>query len=156
METRRSVHNEQLISQGGTPSMSAPLTRPKVLLAEDQPDMRHLVGKVLREAGYDVVELQSGTDLWSEIVNWQSDEDNPRDPDLIVTDIRMPGSTGLEVLARLRQSDWATPVILMTAFGDLATFREALQLGATRIFNKPFDVNDLVTAARRLIDPRGD
>jgi len=129
------------------------LTRPKVLLAEDQPDMRRLVGRLLREAGYDVVELQNGADLWTELVNWQSDEDNPRDPDLVVTDIRMPGSTGLEVLERLRASDWSTPVILMTAFGDLATFREAARLGATRVFSKPFDLTQLVDAARSLVDP---
>lgn len=64
----------------------------------------------------------------------------------------MPGKSGLEVLAGLRQSDWSTPVILITAFGDEWTHAEAQRLGATSI-DKPFDLHDLRLLAREATTP---
>jgi DNA-binding response OmpR family regulator len=126
----------------------------KVLLAEDEPGLRRLLGKVLRDAGYDVVEAPDGAALWHEIVNWQDDDDDPREPDLIISDIHTPGWTGLEVLRRFRSFNWSTPVILMSAFTDLPSYQEALLLGATHVFNKPFDVHQLLLAIRRVLgDP---
>ncbi len=153
METRRSRRNEQLVSQGGVPSMSSTLCWPKVLVAEDQPAMRQLLSSSLRAVGYDVIELPDGASLWSELRGVLDDLDSPRDPDLVISDIRMPGLDGLEVLARLRATDWATPVILITAFGTDETIREARRLGATLVLNKPFDIDDLIAAARSLVDP---
>lgn len=135
-----------------TPPSTEP--QPKVLLAEDEPGLRRLLGKVLRDAGYDVVEAPDGTALWQQIVNWQDDDDNPREPDLIISDIHMPGSTGLEILRRFRSFNWSTPVILMSAFTDLASYQEALVLGATHVFSKPFDVHHLLVAIRHVLgDP---
>lgn len=128
-------------------------TVPKVLVAEDQPAMRHLLARCLREAGYDVVELQNGAALWSELNNSLADDDNPREPDLVISDIRMPGADGLDVLSRLRSAGQQTPVILITAFGTTATVLEAMRLGATMVFNKPLDVEKLVAAAIRLVPP---
>lgn len=125
----------------------------KVLVAEDHVEMRRLLGETLRAAGYDVVELQDGADLLREITESLRDEDNPRAPDLIVSDLRMPGSTGLQALERLRAFDWVTPVILVSAFVDLPTMLEASRLGATRVFSKPFDLQDLVALARALVAP---
>ena len=152
MDTRRQHRNLQLVSQGGTPSMSASLSMPKVLLAEDNAEMRRLLGKWLRDIGYEVVEFEDGTALQKAITDWQRDEDNPLDPDLIITDIRMPGRTGLEILAQLRASDRAIPVILITAFADLPTVQEAQRLGVTRVFSKPFDISELVATVRSLLD----
>lgn len=136
-------------------SSAAPIhsSLPKILLAEDQPAMRSLLARTLRAVGYDVVEFQDGVDLWSELNNPLADEDNPREAHLIISDIRMPGADGLEVLARFRNMNHATPVILMTAFGDQETLLKATQLGTTRVFNKPFDVKNLVAAAVSLVAP---
>lgn len=152
METRRSMRNTQILAQGGTPSMSASLAMPRVLLAEDQAEMRSLLAKWLRNAGCEVVEFEDGAALWNELVRAQTDEGSPRDADLIISDIRMPGSSGLAVLAWLRRTDWATPVILMTAFGDSETVTEATAMGAARVFSKPFDTAELVAAALSLLD----
>lgn len=125
--------------------------QPRVLLAEDEPGLRRLLGKVLRDAGYQVVEAPDGTTLWRQIVNWQDDDDDPREADLIISDIHTPGWTGLEVLRRLRSFNWSTPVILLSAFTDLATYHEALALGATHVFTKPFDVHRLLLAISRVL-----
>jgi two-component system response regulator (stage 0 sporulation protein F) len=58
----------------------------------------------------------------------------------------MPGLTGLEILAALRQAHWPTAVVLMTAYADRETREEASRLGANALFTKPFDVDDLVAA----------
>ncbi len=153
MQTRRAIHNTQILTQGGVPSLSDGLTKPKVIVAEDQPAMRALIVKYLREAGYEVVEVEDGTVLWEELRAQILDEDNAREPDLIVSDVRMPGRSGLEVLSLIRQTDWATPVILITAFGDKELKEEAYRLGAAHVFSKPFDINELVATARQLVDP---
>lgn len=125
----------------------------KIIVADDQPEMRTLVANQLREAGYDVVEVHDGEVLWSQLLDSALDEDNPCEAGLVVSDVRMPGASGLEVLAKLRQANWSTPVILMTAFGDQATHDEARKLGAALVFNKPFDVDDLVAAAKSIVAP---
>jgi CheY-like chemotaxis protein len=74
-------------------------------------------------------------------------------PDLVITDVRMPNFSGLGVLRTLRQTQWTVPIILMTVDPGAAVQSDALQWGATAVFEKPFDIDDLRTAvasARRL------
>ncbi len=124
----------------------------RVLLAEDQPEMRSLLRSALVRDGYEVIEAEDGPSLIRAIISGLLDE-HARAPDLIITDVRMPGFTGLEVLARLRREEWSTPVILITAFGDEALHAEAARLGATCVLDKPFEVEDLRAAVRGLLKP---
>ncbi len=110
----------------------------RVLLAEDDGEMRLLLSAVLRKDGYEVVEAQDGMEVRSLLSAGPMSR-----YDVVISDIRMPCVDGLDVLFGLRQSDRKTPVILMTAFGDPDTLDEASRLGATAVLNKPFDVNDL-------------
>ncbi len=72
----------------------------------------------------------------------------PRDAfDLIVTDVRMPGITGLEAIARLREVGYSTPVITMTAFPDEELRRRAHQLDVM-VLDKPFKLGDLQDASQ--------
>lgn len=126
--------------------------RAHVVVADDDSDMRHMIARSLRKAGYQVIEVGDGCQLLERL-----DEDLAREfteqPDLVVSDIRMPGVTGLEVLTGLRHRDWAMPVILITAFGDEQTHQEAERLGAT-LLDKPFDLDDLLHAVRSILPPR--
>jgi CheY-like chemotaxis protein len=137
------------------PKKVFPEERPllKVLVADDHVQMRALLALRLREAGYDVVEVGDGAIAWTELHDGLRDDDNPRDVDLFVSDIQMPGRSGLEVLRMLRGAREHLPVILMTAFGDAATHAEARRLGAVRVFDKPFNITDLVALALHLLTP---
>lgn len=103
--------------------------------------MRRLLVSTLRRSHCDVIEVRNGTQLSEQLTRTR------RDPplDLIISDVRMPGRSGLDVLNTLRRIDRDTPVILITAFGDAETHAEAHRLGVLAVFNKPFDLDDLQT-----------
>lgn len=126
---------------------------PLILVAEDDAALRAFLVQVLRRDGYEVVEAGDGAAALDRIGLSRPGSGEPRMPDMLITDVRMPGLTGLEVLAGLRRADWATPVILITAFGDWRTLAEASRLGAAAVFAKPFDVDDLRTAVLNLVKP---
>ena len=119
---------------------------PRVIVAEDEADVRQLVAVALRGLGYEIVEASSGADLLDKLGDVLIHDDVAGRPDVIISDIRMPGLTGLEILAGLRQADWPTAIVLMTAYADLDTREEAMRLGADALFAKPFDIDDLMTA----------
>ncbi|HEY5243896.1 MAG TPA: response regulator [Polyangiaceae bacterium] len=126
----------------------------RILLAEDDADMRSVVADALRGDGYDVVELADGGRLLVNIAARLKDGTAGDSLDLIVSDIRMPICSGLQILSALRDAHWHTPVILMTAFGDDATRRHAESLSAV-LFDKPFDLDDLRTAVANLLPRDG-
>ncbi|MFN7954535.1 MAG: response regulator [bacterium] len=121
----------------------------RILVAEDDREMRRLLVEALREDGYEVDEAPDGVELLAHIgssVLFGTFGSVREPPDLIVTDVRMPGLTGLTVLAALRESGETVPVIVITAFGDDETHRFAHEHGAVAIFDKPFDLVDLRAA----------
>jgi DNA-binding NtrC family response regulator len=120
----------------------------EIVVAEDDDDMRNLVVRDLREAGFAVHEARSGAELRGLIGARRRGPNTPLGL-IIVTDVRMHGATGLEILAELREQDWATPFILMTAFADAKLHAVAESLGALAVFDKPFDVREL----RRIVRP---
>jgi CheY-like chemotaxis protein len=119
--------------------------RPRVLVAEDEPDVRQLVAVALRGLGYEIVEARTGAELLDQLGDGLLLDDLPARPDLIISDIRMPGLTGMEIVAGLRQAEWSTPIVLMTAYADLETRDLAQRLGVDAFFEKPFDIDDLIT-----------
>lgn len=123
-----------------------------VLLAEDDDEMRHILRESLVEAGYRVTDVANGSDLRRHLIR-PSGPRSASTPDVVVSDIRLPGFTGIEVLEELRRSDWSLPVILITAFGDEAIHQEAKRLGAALVLDKPFDVEDLIEAVLALAPP---
>lgn len=119
--------------------------RPRLLIAEDDDEMRRLLQIALRRDGYDVVALDSGSALLERLL--ERDDAN-LGVDLVVSDVRMPGLLGTDVLAVLRARGFTVPVILITAFCEDSLANEAARLGATALFSKPFDLDDLRTAVR--------
>jgi len=127
-----------------------PCSRPTVVLAEDDPELRSLLSFCLYQAGYAVTSCPDGLSLL-ERIQQGLDGDDP--VDLVVTDIRMPGLTGLEVLEAYHDQPQLPPLICMTAFGDEQTHAEAMRLRARAIVDKPFDIDRLVELARQLCPP---
>ena len=126
--------------------------RPRVLLAEDDPDLRHLLADALAEDGYEVVELGSGLQLFDELRARKLRDDPPA---MVVSDVWMPGLSGLEVLRAMRAWGWTLPMLLITAFGDDELLSAAYGLDATAVFSKPFDVDDLRTAVMHFLPLAG-
>jgi len=124
----------------GLPQRWSPKHQGRVLLAEDDPEMRQLMAWALRKDGYQVEEVGDGDELLRSL-GTVGTEEGAR-PDVIVSDIRMPGCTGLEVLERLRREHQTLPVVLVTAFGDRETHSHAERLGA-QLLDKPFSLDDL-------------
>ncbi len=117
---------------------------PRILVAEDQSEMRRLLASVLRRDGFEVVEAASGVQLLDQLTAVREGTDLGFD--LLVSDVRMPGLSGLETIERARATRALPPLIVITAFGDEETHQRAHRLGAVAIFDKPFDIDDLRTA----------
>jgi CheY-like chemotaxis protein len=115
----------------------------RVLVAEDDQEMRRLIISALRKDGCEVVQAEDGARFVESIVTRLLAPIDEPPIDVIVSDHRMPGFSGLEVLAALRKQHWSTPFVLITAFGDAETHAEAQRLGASAVLNKPFDLDDL-------------
>lgn len=127
---------------------------PRVILAEDDDEMRALLSTRLQKEGLSVIEVPDGLRLTRllQALALGSKHDEPG-VDLIVSDVRMPGRSGLEALAALKDSEVRIPFIMITGFGDLSTHAEALRLGAAAVFDKPFDLDDLCSAVVELVGP---
>lgn len=136
----------------GDPAAPAVVPRRRVFLAEDDDILRRLVASTLRAAGYHVMEARDGLELLSGLEYALVSEHERPDHLVVVSDIEMPGLTGLDVLSIVRCANLDTACILITAFGDRETVAEASVLGA-RVFQKPFDVDELVTALVELAPP---
>jgi len=113
----------------------------RVLLAEDDVALQEMLALVLSEGGYQVTTVSDGSQL-KQLLR----EPWPKSHfDLIVTDVNMPGGSGLDVIELLRQSGDSTPVIVVTAFPEADIRERARELGL-RLLAKPFELETLRTA----------
>lgn len=127
----------------------------RILLAEDDDEMRSLLTLTLARAGHLVVALEDGYEL-ADYVSLTRVHGGPLEPpDVILSDIRMPGRTGLEVLAQARAAGLTCPVILLSSFADEETRAEARRLGAQVFLDKPVDLEELKTAVREVAPAGG-
>lgn len=129
----------------GTPVATNTPSPARLLLAEDDFELRELLACVLRADGHEVVEACDGTELWA-LLSGEHAAEGPAPYALVVSDVRMPGLSAFDVLSRLQRALTHTSVILITAFGDQHTHLRALQLGVSRVLDKPFDCDELRTA----------
>ena len=151
----RGAHSESMTSHRLDLEATEPdRRRPLVLLAEDEVEMRGLIARTLRKENCDILEARDGSQLIRLLITHVLVPRGGREPvDLIISDIRMPGANGLDVLAALRRQDAVTPVILITAFGDPDTQLEAYRQGAVMVMNKPFEMEDLRVVVRSIVEP---
>lgn len=127
---------------------SAPIRTRCVAIVDDDAEVRSLLAAVLSQDGYDIATLANGDALLTHLGKSLSKPGTDALPELIVLDVKMPGLSGLDVLAALRSTHWKAPVIIITAFGDGLTHDRAKRLGAVAVFEKPFEVDDLRRAVQ--------
>jgi DNA-binding NtrC family response regulator len=111
-----------------------------ILVVDDEVRYRELYARVLRDAGFDVLEAGSAADAL-ELLEHET-------LDMIVSDVRMPGESGLDLLRRVRTGKPELPFLLVTAYADVREAVDALKLGAVDYLAKPVDLDELLAAVR--------
>ena len=107
----------------------------RVLIADDEKNMRWVLGQALSAEGYEVIEAADGKEALAAVAD--------QTPDLMVLDHKMPAPDGMEVLKRLRSKGNNFPIIMLTAHGNVATAVAAMKAGASEYLTKPFDLEEL-------------
>ena len=113
----------------------------RVLVVDDDPGVRYTIVNTLQDDGHDVAEAVDGLD--------GQEKAAAGDFDVVVTDMRMPGMTGMELLSALNGLTDPPAVILVTAHGDERLAVEAMKAGAWDYFRKPFDIDELSAVVAR-------
>ncbi len=128
--------------------MTDALTRPPahILVADDDQSIRTVLHRALGRLGHEVETVSSATALWRRVTG--------EPVDLLVTDVVFPDGDALELLPRVRQARPELPVIVMSARSTLLTAIRASERGAFDYLPKPFDLNVLVSAVQRALEPR--
>jgi DNA-binding NtrC family response regulator len=111
----------------------------RVLVVDDEPLIRWSVSETLSDCGHQVVESGDGQSARGAV------RAASRAFDVIVLDLRLPDTKDLSLLSSLRKLAPKTPIILMTAYGSPEIAGAALDLGAFRVINKPFEVQELAS-----------
>jgi two-component system response regulator HydG len=118
----------------------------RVLVVDDQRNMRTTLSLMLRDAGYDVEDAADG-DVACDRVAAES-------CDLVLTDLRMGATDGMQVLRHTKEVSPLTEVIVMTAFGTIESAVEAMRLGAHDYIQKPFSEQELLVKVQRALEKR--
>ena len=117
----------------------------RVLIVDDEPDMRRLLARLLvKKGGYEVLEADSGAVGLVIVREWL--------PDVVLTDVKMPGMDGVEFFRRLKEVDPTISTIIMTGYGTVEMAVEALKTGVYDFFQKPFDNDQILHAVARAME----
>lgn len=115
----------------------------KVLIVDDDPDILRALGRLMRAKGHDT-QLAASAEAALEVVDRGQVE-------VVVTDLAMPGSGGLDLMRSIRARDLDLPVIVVTGKPDIETASEAMELRAFRYFAKPVEPEKLIDALQRAV-----
>ena len=111
---------------------------PSILVVDDDPEMRELLIDVLGNEGYEVAEAKDGTEAVLAL--------RAREFDIILMDKNMPGPSGLDLLPGFRRVCPRSQIIMMTAFGDVPSYMDAVEKGAVEYLFKPFRMEEMKAA----------
>ena len=119
------------------------MTRPSILLADDEDTLRENLAQILDDEGFDVIQCRDGTEALRTIES--------RTVDAIVTDLRMPGISGMELIGHATRLAADTPILVITAFGEVNTAVEAMRKGASDYLCKPLLFDELILKLRQTL-----
>lgn len=116
----------------------------RILAVDDEPNMRRLLEIMLKQAGYQAIVAGNGKEALAIL--------QKEGADLVVSDLHMPGMDGLGLLSGMRESEIDTPVIIVTAHGEIESAVNAMKLGASDYILRPFDLETLEMAMTKALD----
>ncbi|HBA84373.1 MAG TPA: hypothetical protein DCZ95_09800 [Verrucomicrobia bacterium] len=122
------------------------MSKPKVLVIEDDPDGLRSIEEAAKDAGFEVVTAsrgEAGVQLFRE-----------QECDVVLSDLVLPDIDGVEVMTRIHKQDEKTPVMIMTAYGTVSSSVKALKSGAYDYITKPMDLDDLQSKLLRAVETR--
>lgn len=125
--------------------------KPLIMVVDDEPGVRELIGDALRVGGYDAIEAADGDEALEMLRHTR--------PTLLIVDVNMPEVDGFELVKRLRDRGQDTPVIMLSARGDRVDVTHGLSIGADDYVRKPFGLEELllrVQAVLRRTQPNED
>src|SRR6267143_2023399 len=126
-------------SEGHNKSSKAP----RILIVDDDAGQRSLLDSFLRGQGFETLVVDSGEKALEAL--------RSQPLSMMISDVRMPGMTGLETLRRARQEHAVLPVLLVTAYADIRDAVGAMRDGAVNYLAKPIDLDELLASVRQAI-----
>ncbi len=114
----------------------------KILIADDDEIVRDAIGSLLKDEGYSVISAHDGIDAIKIL--------RVEDIDLVITDLRMPGADGYEVLKYSVKNNPDTVVVILTAYGTLDTALNAIKDGAYDYLTKPFKIQEIMLLVEKI------
>ena len=115
-----------------------------ILIVDDEEGLREGLSKLLEDEGYAVLSAENGEQAL-EILQASH-------IDLVLTDMRMPGMNGIELLKNIRERYGQLGVIILTGYGQIESYIEAMNFGAIEYVSKPFKVNELKFIVHKVLD----
>jgi DNA-binding NtrC family response regulator len=116
---------------------------PHILIVEDEPTTAWALAEGLSDDGFTIDTFRTAEEAW----RWLQDSRS----DVVISDLRLPGMSGLDLARKLSRGRHAQPVIIVTAYGNPDTLRELRQAGVAECFSKPFRVDLLRLAVHRAL-----
>ncbi len=120
--------------------------KPRILVVDDEPEMLNIIEKVLRRKNYDVTTCRNAAEAMKAA--------KAASYHVVVTDVRMPGLSGMDLLPQLKQIDPALVVIVMTAFGSIDSAVTAMKRGAFDYITKPFKMDEFLVVVEKAAQER--
>lgn len=120
-----------------------PQANKRILVVDDEENAREALSKILAHDGYDVSSAANGVEALNYLRN--------KDVELIITDINMPEMNGLAFLRELNRCRPESNVIMLTAYGEVESYLEAMNLGAFEYINKPIRYDDLKKVINKIL-----
>lgn len=119
------------------------VAKPRILVADDESNARSALSQILSEEGY---AIETAADGFKALARYEE-----HGADIVLTDLKMPGMDGVELMAKLREKDPELPVVVMTAFGAVETAVAAMQAGAVSYLTKPVNADELLLVLQRAL-----
>jgi len=120
------------------------MTKARILVVDDEPNARSALAEILKAEGYAVETAGDGFKALARVTEF--------DPDLVLTDLKMPGLDGVELMGKLKEQDAELPVVVMTAFAAVETAVAAMRQGAANYLTKPLNTDELLVVLERALE----